>query len=304
MSDKRVKCPFCEYSTSTEDALHAHLGEYTGTYRIHADGVHDVLLIQEMIHPGFKYWCQYRCLSCSKIFNSRRRYIDHVSTLSHYGRYGSIESSSWSDTGIEFDENWPLPFHRKKVSILKKTGVFPFLSLPYDIRYIIYKWLQYDPCWNALSLLAVNRQIYDEARRIFYAFNSFRFARKDDIPIFLIAIGQKNAELLRSLQWQKDGTYEERVAIVRSCVAGLERSSKWPEETANIWNDDGMYKKFLTGLDLSQFVPFRPLRLDAKDIPGKEQYRRRYKLEFSFGQVCRRSGPFARDGVALFELYG
>lgn len=135
MSAGIVKCPFCEYHASTEKALHEHLGQYAGTHRIPADGVHDVLLIQEMIHPGFKYWCQYQCLSCSKIYNSRRRYIEHVRTLWHYGHYKRIRFWGWSDADTDTEDPWPLPFGRKVVSIPKKTGMFPFLRLPHG-KYI------------------------------------------------------------------------------------------------------------------------------------------------------------------------
>ncbi|KAJ9229418.1 hypothetical protein DTO169E5_8874 [Paecilomyces variotii] len=334
MSEKAAKCPFCPYdSTYDKTSLREHLSQYTATCRIPADGVHDVLQIQEMLHPGFKHWRQYRCPACSKVINSRRRFIEHVSKLNHYGRYGGRTRRRYHDDEDE-EHPWPLPFKKKDVAIPKWTGVFDFLRLPYDIRYIIYKyvlffgdimleqrkpaeivrptrrdgkhiWLQYNPCWNSLSLLAVNRQLYDEGRQVFYALNSFVFVKTDDIPIFLLGIGRGNAELLQSVQWKnKEGRYENQIDVIRSCLTRAGGADKVLEEVPDIWNDDDIFENLLYVLRVTD-PPFPCLmRLDAKDKPKKPPYRKRYILDFVFKNVDNGfSWKSDRDGAVWFEFY-
>ncbi|KAJ9299756.1 hypothetical protein DTO271G3_2640 [Paecilomyces variotii] len=334
MSEKTFKCPFCPYSTRFQDSLRAHLSQYTATCRIPADGVHDVLKIQEMLHPGFKYWCQYRCPACSKVINSRRRFVEHVLKLDHYGKYGGRTRRRYYDDEDE-EHPWPLPFKKKDVSIPKWTGVFDFLRLPYDIRYIIYKyvlffgditleqrkpaetvqptkhdgkdiWLQYNPCWNSLSLLAVNRQLYDEGRKVFYALNSFFFVKIKGVPIFLSAIGRENAGLLQSVQLRnEEGKYVNRIGVLRSYMTRPGGADKTLEKIPDIWNDDVMYEKFLRVLRVTDLLPSaRPLRLDSKDIPDKPQKLKRYIMDFVFKKVDDGS-PWnsGRDGAVWFEFY-
>jgi hypothetical protein len=52
--------------------------------------------------------------------------------------------------------------------------------------------------------MSTGRQIYDEARRIFYSRNNFRFTNFDIVPVFIAGIGADNAKLLRSVSWEND----------------------------------------------------------------------------------------------------
>ncbi|ODM21401.1 hypothetical protein SI65_02244 [Aspergillus cristatus] len=197
--------------------LRNHLGWYTGDWRIPADGIHDVLSIDQILNPPDPdRQNQYRCPSCAKIIDSRRNFMEHVWYRRHYGPYG--DGSGNGDGGGEGDsgttttkatgkrkrgylETWILPFVEELVKVHQRKGPFAFLCLPFDIRQIIYKellqytliiihqptrpsttgrqrdgvWLQHNLHRNALAMLAVSRQTYEEGRRVFYGLNTFLF---------------------------------------------------------------------------------------------------------------------------------
>ena len=99
-------------------------------------------------------------------------------------------------------------------------------------------WLQRNPHHNPPTPLTVSRQLYHEARWVFYGLNTFAFGGVEALVVFLIGIGRRNAMLLRSVSWGADCLYENRADILRSCLA--QEGSTDPERP-NIWNDKTHY---------------------------------------------------------------
>ncbi|OOF98136.1 hypothetical protein ASPCADRAFT_128311 [Aspergillus carbonarius ITEM 5010] len=175
-------CRFCHkrYTSTVLFLFQSHLQSYVREWRIPGDGIHDVLQIKQILHPS----------------NAA-------------------------------DKRPPLP--EESVKVQHQTKPFPLLRLPYDVRHFIYRlvltchtiafyglidsgfittknyyqniYLQHNPICHPLALLITNRQIYNEARQIFYAYNTFVFLATDFLPIFLMGIGRHNAELLRLVRW-------------------------------------------------------------------------------------------------------
>ncbi|RAL09041.1 uncharacterized protein BO97DRAFT_187454 [Aspergillus homomorphus CBS 101889] len=118
---------------------------------------------------------------------------------------------------------WSLPFDEDTVLLREES--FLFLRLPPELRFMVYRllpcfeevnfrkylpckdvepsknglWLQHNPDKNLLVIMSVSRQLYDEARRTFYAENRFSFESFDNLPVFLGGVGVENTKLLRSV---------------------------------------------------------------------------------------------------------
>lgn len=83
--------------------------------------------------------------------------------------------------------------------------------------------LQHNPKSNPLALMAASRQIYDEARRMFYGSNTFMFTHTGLLSIFMTGIGPENVKLLRKVRCRnpderdgEGGKYEDMLDHVRS----------------------------------------------------------------------------------------
>ncbi|GAB1203716.1 hypothetical protein APSETT445_002353 [Aspergillus pseudonomiae] len=163
-------------------------------------------------------------------------------------------------------------------------------------------WLQHNPKNNLLTLLAVSRQVYDEARRVLYSLNSFIFEVADQIPVFLIGIGRENAAFLQSVRWMNGPRHaENQIDSIRQC---LTRS-----EEEHIWNDEKSY------LSLFAMLVNKPLdyviahhnhhlvRLDSEYVPSRG-YRVRYRMQAILGEtdgeVIETMGT---EGTISFEVY-
>ncbi|OGM50631.1 hypothetical protein ABOM_000668 [Aspergillus bombycis] len=319
-------CTFCEKQYVHKRGLRDHLHRYTGEVRIPADGIHDVLKIERILDPDARNQCQYRCPVCSKIINLRRQFIEHVI----YARHDNVSDGD-SQQGTKRrrrNREWPFRFEEETVKVWQRKGTFPFLRLPFELRYMIYKfvlcfgnikfgkylassfvypdrqgfWLQHNPKNNLLTLLAVNRQVYNEARRVLYGLNSFIFQAPDTIPVFLIGIGQENAELLQSVRWMSGPQHCENQ------IDSIQRYLTQSEEE-HIWNDEKSYLSFLAMLInkspdyVTAYHNHRLVRLDTDCTPLRS-YRVRYRMHAIFGETNGEvSKMIGTEGTISFELY-
>lgn len=166
-------------------------------------------------------------------------------------------------------------------------------------------WLQHNPTNNPLAIMAVNRQVYDEARRTFYGFNMFTFESFDGLPVFLIGIGPENAMLLRAVRCKnEENEYEEKVNGIRSCLMQAIPCQK-PTEDLQIKSTEDLYLELLNESRNTPFYWGNNRRLVRPDIANESAYpgRMRYTLNVIFRQS--KLGRRETDGHATvtFELY-
>lgn len=93
-----------------------------------ADGIHDVLKIERILHRDKREECQYQCPVCSKIINRRFNFIEHVIYSKHDDVLNSdSQKSTWRR---HRDRGWPFRFEEQMVKVWQRKGQFPFLRLP------------------------------------------------------------------------------------------------------------------------------------------------------------------------------
>ncbi|KAE8147618.1 hypothetical protein BDV25DRAFT_159920 [Aspergillus avenaceus] len=154
-------------------------------------------------------------------------------------------------------------------------------------------WLQRNHPGNPLALLAVNRQVYLEARRVFYHCNTFHFRSQECLSIFLIGIGRENASHLQSVEWEhENGLCENYIDIIKSHALPQTSQSK----QVDIWNDEDQFKRFELRID-RRWLQERLLRLDAEDASTQDM-RYHYVLTVKYQED---SGT-KRTGKAGYEL--
>lgn len=157
---------------------------------------------------------------------------------------------------------------RIEIRNIRKTTVDPVKGV----------YLQHNPPNNLLSLIAVNRQVYHEACRIFYRYNTFIFRCEEALPVFLIAIGKKNAHFLKSVEWKRDsGLRENNMDTIKSYITQNGDQSQEGQEI-DVWNNEEQF------MALSEAIMFprpvyrgstdRPLRLDSDDVSPLDGYER------------------------------
>ena len=123
-------CQFCQKRYTNKRALYNHLSEYIGTWRLPADGIHDVLQIKQVIRRLYPSAyetnedCRYRCWTCCKILTSRRRFTEHIIHRRHCG----LHHETWPARGRLSLRKWSLPFD--EATVLLSEEEFPFLRLP------------------------------------------------------------------------------------------------------------------------------------------------------------------------------
>lgn len=118
-------CPFCHVKYANKTGLKKHLLSYTETWRVPADGIHDVLKIQHLrilkdYFPADKI--SYRCPSCAMGISDLRRFKEHVFYRWHYG-----------DGYKENDKSLGRPLfdpELHKIHVWRPKGPFNFLRLP------------------------------------------------------------------------------------------------------------------------------------------------------------------------------
>jgi hypothetical protein len=166
-------------------------------------------------------------------------------------------------------------------------------------------WLQHNPSANLLALLAVSRQVYDEARLVFYTYNSFVFHGKGALCVFLFGIGIHNASLLRSVKWENDnGQFENHVDMIKPYITQRENTAQTPQlrkKILNIWNDDNQYVNFLQIIQSPGPEKWgranRLVRRDSEDVLPMD-YFHRYRLTIS----CWESKELRGNINAAYEL--
>ncbi|KKK24460.1 hypothetical protein AOCH_006007 [Aspergillus ochraceoroseus] len=298
---KAQVCPFCQTRYANKQGLINHLLKYTGELRIPADGIHDVLGIQRLSIMKRHFPAEevsYRCPSCLKAISGQRRFTDHVIYRGHYRHSENHEEKS-----SRFD---PEPF-----KIWRPRGTFPLFRLPPGgssfINLAVPSMLNnYDKWYTEpffvfkASGFLVSRQVYHEARRVFYRYNTFVFESKPLLPIFLIGIGKANTLLLQSVEWVSDsGLYENHIAVLKSFIT--RRDADVPGLTdVSIWNDEDHFLEFMRIMKFPDPV-YRPstdrlLRLDADDVSERDGYYR-----YSLSVRCSENGR-KQNGKAVYEL--
>ncbi|KAL9019650.1 MAG: hypothetical protein Q9185_003115 [Variospora sp. 1 TL-2023] len=164
---------------------------------------------------------------------------------------------------------------KKKKTKKKKQQPFPFLSLPTEVRLIIYHLaLTYDHILirkararGAASLLLTNRLIHAEASTVFYDANVFQVPL-GGLPSDTTAATLANVRRMRQCCLRlkmtprtESGTLDKQIG---KFVAGIERSRKmecllidasWPEADAWRWGIDLLQAfKWLRGIHLAQVL--------------------------------------------------
>ncbi|GKZ24684.1 hypothetical protein AbraIFM66951_003495 [Aspergillus brasiliensis] len=272
-------CQFCQKRYANKRALYNHLSDYTGTWRVPADGLHDVLQIKQAIRRLYPSSYEvdedrkYRCWTCCKIITSRRRFTEHVIYRQHCG----FDPESWAARGRLNLRKWSLPFDEDTVLLREES--FPFLRLPPELRFMVYRlllgfkevnfgtylrrteveprrnglWLQHNPDNNPLTIMSVSRQLYDEARRIFYAENRYSFESIDTLPVFLVGIGMSNAMLLRSVSCKESlEKFQDYTGHIQSCLRQAATTGDTSAGDLPIGHDEDLY------LDLANQDARRP----------------------------------------------
>ena len=123
-------CQFCQKRHANKRALYNHLSEYIGTWRLPADGLHDVSQIKQVIRRLYPSAYEtnedrrYRCWTCCKILTSRRRFTEHIIHRRHCG----LHHETWPARGRLSLRKWSLPFDED--TVLLREEEFPFLRLP------------------------------------------------------------------------------------------------------------------------------------------------------------------------------
>lgn len=166
-------------------------------------------------------------------------------------------------------------------------------------------WLQHNPSVNLLALLAVSRQVYDEARRVLYTFNSFVFHDKKALCVFLFGIGSHNASLLPSIKWESDnGQYENHVDTIKAYMTQRGNTAQEPQlkkNKLNIWNDDNHFVEFLKMIRSPGPEEWgnthRLLRRDSEDVLPTDYFSR-----YIFNVRCYEGEESWRNARAAYEL--
>jgi hypothetical protein len=115
-------CPFCYIKYANKTGLKKHLLSYTGRWRVPADGVHDVLKIQQLRILKDHFYVEnisYRCPSCAIEISDLRKFKEHVFYRWHYG-----DDYKDNEKPPSFD---PEPH---KIHVWRPKGTFNFLRLP------------------------------------------------------------------------------------------------------------------------------------------------------------------------------
>jgi uncharacterized C2H2 Zn-finger protein len=121
-------CPFCDIKYANKKGLQNHLLSYTGKWRIPADGIHDVLKIQNLRilkdHSVADNTIFYRCPSCAMGISDLRKFEEHVFYRQHYGDdYNKDTDEKLLQGQPSFDPE----LH--KIHVWRPKGPFKFLRL-------------------------------------------------------------------------------------------------------------------------------------------------------------------------------
>lgn len=164
------------------------------------------------------------------------------------------------------------------------------------------RWLQHNPEANTLAILSTSRQVYHEARSVFYGFNTFIFEQMATIPIFLVGIGAQNTMCLRSVKCHgAQALLVNLVTEIKACVT-QEPSSEGPLHPPELsWNSELLYAKFLTEKtvqDAGYSEEFCHFVRPTSTQPSQRRYR--YSMWFYLQNVAGKKRP--QGGTVTYEL--
>jgi hypothetical protein len=132
-------CPLCQEEFISNYALRRHLSLYISEWRLPADGIHDVLRVQNAIcslRPS-SYNLDgnhfYKCWTCSKTIWLRWRFIQHVVCSGHCGM--EQRDSGRRRRHHQDFRTWRFPFAEESVLVREKP--FPFLRLPLGESFLL-----------------------------------------------------------------------------------------------------------------------------------------------------------------------
>lgn len=153
--------------------------------------------------------------------------------------------------------------------------------------------------------MATSRQVYHEARRVFYRYNTFVFQSRQALLTFLIGIGRANALLLKTVEWRLNDSerYENHIDIIKPYITQKQTSEGQPEET-NIWNSEAQYRKIYQTIKGSASLchwywsSHRPIRLDADEVLVKPR-----RCRFIFNVYCYEDESRSRHVTAGYEMH-
>jgi hypothetical protein len=151
--------------------------------------------------------------------------------------------------------------------------------------------------------MATSRQVYHEARRVFYRYNTFIFRSRSALLIFLIGIGRANALLLKTVKWQFNDhdRYENHIDIIEPYITQKSTPEAQHRE-ATIWNNEAQYRKIYQAIRGSAiqcwyWSSYRPIRLDADEILVKCR-----RCRFIFNIDCYEDESRNRHVTAGYEM--
>ncbi|PWY87338.1 hypothetical protein BO94DRAFT_585886 [Aspergillus sclerotioniger CBS 115572] len=263
-------------------------------------------------------WKAPTCPFCHKRQASKALLQSH---LQSYVKEWRIPADGIHDV-LQIKQLLDSPISEESVEAQQQTKPFPFLSLPYDVRHIFYRfvltaetitfygliqssfvttktyyqniYLQHNPISNPLAILITNRQIYNEARQVLYSRNTFVFLATDFLPIFLVGIGRHNAELLRSVRWRRTALPQgdNQIGMIQPW---LDPSSSGRD----LWSDELAYAHFLgtfsAALDLSRLRMLKERLLRRPNGEGKGKgWPERFTVDVAFGEM---------NGSVTYELW-
>lgn len=125
---------------------------------------------------------------------------------------------------------------KKCTTSFQRSGTFPFMQLPPEIRNMVYRYLSICPgrigakrtktrgwmnqynAYRQLDFGRTCRQIYEEHKSIFFSENGFEFYYVATFVTFIEGIGISGRQLLKELRWnQKDVSAFTALRYLRSC---------------------------------------------------------------------------------------
>lgn len=166
------------------------------------------------------------------------------------------------------------------------------------------RWLQHNPEANTLAIMSTSRQVYHEARSIFYGFNTFIFEQMRTIPIFLVGIGVQNTMCLRSVKCH--GAHAQLVNLVaeiKACVTEAPPGEGPSHQPGLTWNPELLYDKFLTEKIVhaaGYWDDFRCFVRPNDTEPSQMWSRYRHSMWFYLQNVSGKKKP--QGGTVTYEL--
>ncbi|KAJ5540563.1 hypothetical protein N7494_005639 [Penicillium frequentans] len=181
------QCPYCGMAYKNGHGLYIHLTNHAyfeGHWRRPLDGIHDAREITRIVNRDAGEAERHQKPSNS----GWRRYL-----------VGLDRPGKGSDKKPVF-RFMNLPFGSHVEEVPKRRGIpleYDSVSCPRTFRGgKTFTSLVHNP----LAIMSTSSQIYAEARKVFYSQNKFYFPDLRTLHVFLLGIGDKNVQLLRTVE--------------------------------------------------------------------------------------------------------